>query len=84
MDRVLPVVAALSKRIDIPLSIDTTKAAVAEEAIKSGASIINDISALRFDAAMARVAAGPVAPLCSCTCRAHPSICRTILTMMMW
>jgi len=63
MDRVLPVVEALSKRIHIPLSIDTTKAAVAEEAIKAGASIINDISALRFDAAMAGVAARAGCPV---------------------
>jgi dihydropteroate synthase len=63
MDRVLPVVEALSTRIDVPLSIDTTKAAVAEEAIKAGASIINDISALRFDAAMAGVAARAGCPV---------------------
>jgi dihydropteroate synthase len=63
MDRVLPVVEALSKRIHVPLSIDTTKAAVAEEAIKAGASIINDISALRFDAGMAGVAARTGCPV---------------------
>jgi dihydropteroate synthase len=63
MDRVLPVVEALSKRIHIPLSIDTTKAAVADKAIKAGASIINDISALRFDAAMAGVAARAGCPV---------------------
>jgi dihydropteroate synthase len=63
MDRVLPVVEALSTRIDVPLSIDTTKAAVAEEAINAGASIINDISALRFDAAMAGVAARAGCPV---------------------
>lgn len=63
MDRVLPVVEALSERIHIPLSIDTTKAAVADKAIKAGASIINDISALRFDAAMAGVAARAGCPV---------------------
>ncbi len=63
MDRVLPVVEALSKRTGVPLSIDTCKAGVAEEAIKAGASIINDISALRFDAAMAGVAARAGCPV---------------------
>jgi dihydropteroate synthase len=63
MDRVIPVVEALSKRVHVPLSIDTYKAAVAEEAIKAGASIINDISAFRFDAGMAGVAARSGCPV---------------------
>jgi dihydropteroate synthase len=54
--RVVPVIRALSGRIDIPISIDTTKAAVARAAIEAGASIINDVSALRFDPDMASVA----------------------------
>ena len=54
--RILPVIESLSKRIDIPISIDTTKAAVATEAIHAGASIINDISALRSDPQLADVA----------------------------
>lgn len=55
--RVLPVIEQLGRRISIPISIDTTKAGVAREAISAGASIINDISALRFDAEMGKVAA---------------------------
>lgn len=55
--RVIPVIEKLSKRISVPISIDTTKAVVARQAIKAGASIINDISALRFDDKMADVAA---------------------------
>ncbi len=55
--RLLPVVQALSKKRTIPLSIDTTKAGVARQALDAGASIINDISALRFDPDMARVVA---------------------------
>lgn len=55
--RVMPVVEALVGSISVPLSIDTTKALVAERAIKAGASVINDISALRYDARMARVGA---------------------------
>lgn len=55
--RVIPVVKALAGRVDVPISVDTTKASVAQEAIASGAEIINDISAMRFDPAMPRVAA---------------------------
>jgi len=55
--RVVPVIDALAKKIPIPISIDTTNATVAQQAIEAGASIINDISALRFDPAMAEVAA---------------------------
>jgi dihydropteroate synthase len=55
--RVVPVIDYLAKKISIPISIDTTKAAVAERAINAGASIINDISALHFDPHMAAVAA---------------------------
>lgn len=54
--RVVPVIETLSKRIPIPISIDTTKAGVAEQAIKAGASMINDVSSLSFDPKMANVA----------------------------
>ncbi len=47
--RVLPVIKKLSSRIGVPISIDTTKAEIAQQAISAGASIVNDISALRFD-----------------------------------
>jgi dihydropteroate synthase len=50
--RVVPVVQELSKRISTPVSIDTTKAAVARAALDAGASIINDITGLRGDAEM--------------------------------
>lgn len=56
IQRVVPVIERLSRRISIPISIDTTKADVAERAIKAGASMINDISSLRFDPKMADVA----------------------------
>jgi len=57
MHRVIPVIERLSEQIDVPISIDTTKAEVAEQAIKAGASIINDISALNHDSKMAEIAA---------------------------
>lgn len=55
--RVVPVIEAVSKQFDIPISIDTTKSAVAEKAVEAGAEIINDISGLRFDERIAEVAA---------------------------
>jgi dihydropteroate synthase len=55
--RVLPVIEALSHRTTVPISIDTTKAEVARQALEAGASIINDISALRVDPDLAALAA---------------------------
>lgn len=55
--RVVPVIEHLAKNISIPISIDTTKSVIARRAISAGASIINDISALKFDPDMAEVAA---------------------------
>jgi dihydropteroate synthase len=55
--RVLPVIERLADRVSAPISIDTTKAEVAEAALDAGASIINDISALRMDPQMAATAA---------------------------
>ena len=60
--RVIPVVEALAHHVKIPISIDTTKAAVAGHALNAGASIINDISALRADPALAEVAAASGVP----------------------
>ena len=58
LDRVLPVIHALvSEKLDVPISIDTTKASVAQYALEAGAHIINDITALHGDNAMAQVAA---------------------------
>lgn len=54
---VIPVVKGLSSRVSVPISIDTTKSRVAEVALDCGASIINDVSALRQDLAMASVVA---------------------------
>ncbi len=55
--RVVPVIEAVSKRFDIPVSIDTTRREVAEASVNVGAEIINDISGLRFDEKVAAVAA---------------------------
>ena len=55
--RVLPVLQALRGKLNIPISVDTQKAAVAEIALGAGAEIINDISGLRTDPELARLAA---------------------------
>jgi dihydropteroate synthase len=47
--RILPVISRITKALPIPISIDTTKAVVAREALEAGAELINDVSALRFD-----------------------------------
>lgn len=57
LDRVIPVIENLSKRIDVPISIDTVKSVVAREALNAGAAGINDISAFEKDPAMADLAA---------------------------
>jgi len=63
LERVLPVIEAIRRESDIPLSIDTTKAEVARQALTAGADLINDISALRFDERMVQIAADSGAPL---------------------
>jgi dihydropteroate synthase len=56
--RVIPVVTELAARVDVPISIDTRKAAVAAAALDAGASIVNDVWGLRGDPEMAAVCAG--------------------------
>jgi dihydropteroate synthase len=63
MDRVLPVIEALANRVSVPISIDTTKASVARQAVASGATLINDVSALRMDPDMGATAARCRVPL---------------------
>ena len=53
IDRVIPVIERLSSDKSVPISIDTTKSAIARVALQAGAEIVNDISGLRFDAAIA-------------------------------
>ena len=64
IERVVPVIESLSQRFETPISVDTTKSEVARAALAAGASIVNDVSALRFDFyvadAVARAGAGLV------------------------
>ncbi|MCM2677714.1 dihydropteroate synthase [Alkalicoccobacillus plakortidis] len=57
LERVIPVIEALVQEVDVPLSIDTYKAEVAERALQAGASIINDVWGAKADVNMAKVAA---------------------------
>lgn len=57
ISRVVPVIERLSREIDIPISVDTSKAAVAKKALLAGASIVNDIWGLQRDVYLADVVA---------------------------
>ena len=61
--RVVPVIEKLADCLTVPISIDTTKSAVAKRALQAGASIINDVSALRFDPQLSQVAAAHATPV---------------------
>jgi len=63
LERVLPVIRALKNYTKIPVSVDTYKAEVARQALEVGAEMVNDISALRFDPAMAALLAEKKAPV---------------------
>jgi len=71
--RVLPVIRGLRRKLrSLPISIDTTKAAVARQAVRAGANILNDISGLRFDDDLAEVAALHRIPLVLMHMRGRP------------
>ena len=63
LDRVIPVIETLRRYTGIPISIDTRKSVVASEALRVGADIVNDISALRHDARMVEVVADASVPV---------------------
>lgn len=70
--RTARVLETLAKRFDVPLSIDTRKAEVAEAALAAGATLVNDISGLGFDPELARVVAGAGAELLLGHCQGTP------------
>jgi dihydropteroate synthase len=55
--RIQPVLKRLSRAVSIPISVDTSKASVAGMALEEGASLVNDVSGLRYDPSLAEVAA---------------------------
>ena len=71
LERVMPVIQALQGEA-LPLSIDTSKAAVARAALAAGASFVNDVTALRGDAEMAGVVADAGADVCLVHMKGEP------------
>lgn len=64
IERVVPIIKALKANFDIPISCDTYKSHVADEAIKAGADMINDIWGLKYDKDMANIVARADVPIC--------------------
>lgn len=75
--RVLPIVKGLVGKIDIPLSVDTMKATVARAALAEGAEIVNDISAMNYDASMTKVIAAAGAAVVLMHMRGTPKTMQT-------
>lgn len=72
LDRVLPVVRVLRQEISVPISVDTTRAAVAKAAVEVGADIINDISGGTFDPEMLSTVATMGVPIVLMHIRGNP------------
>jgi dihydropteroate synthase len=73
MRRILPVITALAEKLEIPISVDTSKAVVAEAAVLAGAELINDVTGLRNDKRVADVAARLKVPLILMHMRGTPA-----------
>ncbi|MEC4986025.1 MAG: dihydropteroate synthase, partial [Oscillatoria sp. PMC 1076.18] len=72
IERVLPIIQALRKQLDTPISIDTTRAEVAKAAVEAGADIVNDISGATFDEKMLSVVAELGVPIILMHIRGNP------------
>ncbi len=72
LDRVVPVIEGIRKRSGVRISIDTRKAAVAAAALDAGANVINDVSALRHDPEMRKLAASRGVPVILMHMRGEP------------
>ena len=70
--RVLPVVEGLASRVQVPISVDTYKASVADAALAAGAAIVNDVSGLRYEPALGEVVARRRAALVLMHMRGRP------------
>jgi len=73
LERVIPVIQALTQHFDIVISIDTYKAEVAEAALRAGAHLVNDVWALRADPVLAKVVAEHNVPIILMHNRSNPS-----------
>jgi len=78
INRVIPVIKAIREKTDIPISIDTTRAEVAQRAIASGADIINDISGATFDPDMLDTVARLQVPIILMHIRGNPQTMQTM------
>ncbi|GAB4420887.1 MAG: dihydropteroate synthase [Anaerolineae bacterium] len=72
LQRVVPVIEALSRAVDLPISIDTYKAEVAAAALDAGAHLVNDVWGLRMDPALAGLCAQRHTPVIVMHNRSHP------------
>lgn len=72
LNRVLPVIEGIRARSDLPMSIDTMKAAVARAALEAGADLVNDVTALRFDPELAGVVRDAGVPVILMHMRGEP------------
>jgi dihydropteroate synthase len=72
--RILPVIKAIAREIKIPVSIDTYKSEIAKRALDAGASMVNDISGLRFDPEMAKVVSDYKVPVVIMHIKGTPKI----------
>lgn len=71
--RTVPVIEAIRRGSDLPISIDTRKAAVAEAALAAGADIVNDVAAFTFEPALAEITAVAHAPVCLMHAQGDPA-----------
>lgn len=72
LQRVIPVIEALSREVDLPISIDTYKAEVAAASLDAGAHLVNDVWGLRMDPALAGLCAQRHVPVIIMHNRSHP------------
>jgi len=72
LSRVIPIIDAINKSFEIPVSIDTTKSMVARQALDSGATIVNDISGLSFDPVLADIVSKYEAQIILCHTSSRP------------
>jgi dihydropteroate synthase len=73
LDRILPVIEAVRPKTRVMISVDTYKSGVAEETLRAGADVINDISSFRFDPRLTEVVADSAAGVVLMHCRGTPS-----------
>lgn len=70
--RVEPVITALARAVDVPISIDTRKSCVADAAVKAGATLVNDVSGFTYDKMLAQYCARKNLPVCIMHARGDP------------